>query len=141
MPQSHVPKTCPTCGRPVAEEDHCRFCDTSRTPPAPRKPLSSDHPGADYGVFLLAVPLIAVVGLVIVALAAHSIPGMVWIMALTAIITGGYAASEVFQSPAAWNSGSPLKPMFGWFGLVTVIWPVGYPFTCRSGVASCWETG
>ena len=84
-------------------------------------------PGADYGIFLLAIPLIAIVGLLIVALAAHSVPGFIWLLVLTALITAGFAAGEIFQSPSAWDSGSPLKPVFAWLGFVAILWPVGYP--------------
>ncbi len=88
-------------------------------------------PEADYGIFLLAIPLIFAVGLLIVALAAHSIPGLVWLLALTVLITAGFAAGEIYRSPSAWDSGSPLKPMFTWLGLVAVLWPVGYPAYMR----------
>lgn len=94
--------------------------------------LSSQMPGADYGVFLLAVPLIAVLGLLTVAFAAYSVAGMVWLLVLTVFITGVFAAGEVFQSPSAWQTGSPLKPMFTWLGLITVLWPFGYPAYLRS---------
>lgn len=94
--------------------------------------LSSQMPGADYGIFLLAVPVIAVLGLLTVALAAHSVTGMVWLLILTLLITGLFAAGEVFQSPSAWQTGSPLKPMFSWLGLVTLLWPFGYPAYLRA---------
>jgi hypothetical protein len=97
-----------------------------------RKLLSSEMPGADYGIFLLAIPLITAVGLLIVSLATHSIAGLIWLLALTALITAGFAAGEIFQSPRAWESGSPLKPMFVWLGVIALLWPVGYPAYLRA---------
>lgn len=104
---------------------------TDASKPTPRL-FSSQMPGADYGIFLLAIPVIAVLGLLTVALASHSVTGMVWLLILTMLTTGLFAASEVFQSPAAWQSGSPLKPMFSWLGLVAVLWPFGYPAYLRA---------
>ena len=120
-------KLCPACGKQTPEAARCVHCAAALNPSTPRKLLSSDMPGADYGVFLLAIPLIAIVGLLLTAFAAHSVSGFVWLLALTALITAGFAAGEVFQSPAAWSSGSPLKPMFRWLGFVALLWPVGYP--------------
>ena len=88
-------------------------------------------PEADYGIFLLAIPLIAAVGLLIVALVSHSLTGLSWLLALTAIVTAGFAAAEIFRSPSAWDSGSPLKPMFTWLGLLALLWPLGYPAYLR----------
>jgi hypothetical protein len=120
-------QTCPACGKHSPGLSHCAHCGTPLNSYASSKLLSSEMPGADYGIFLLAIPLISIVGLLIVALAAHSISGLVWLLVLTALVTSGFAAGEIFQSPIAWESGSPLKPMFSWLGLVAVLWPVGYP--------------
>ncbi|MGB9429048.1 MAG: hypothetical protein WCC11_04105 [Gammaproteobacteria bacterium] len=95
------------------------------------KLMSTEVSGADYGIYLLSVPVVASVCLLIVALAAHSIAGFIWVLVLTALITAGFAAGEIFQSPKAWESGSPLKPMFGWLGFVAVLWPLGYPAYLR----------
>lgn len=120
-------RDCPACGRTTPQASNCIHCGAILAVQASPKLLSSEMPGADYGIFLLAIPLIAIVGLLIVALASHSIPGLIWLLMLTALITAGFAAGEIFQSPTAWESGSPLKPMFTWLGLVAVLWPVGYP--------------
>lgn len=82
-------------------------------------------------MYLIAVPVIAVVGLLIVALAAHSWTGFVWLLILTALFTALLAAAEVFQAPAAWQNDSPMKPMAGWMGLVLFLWPLGYPAYLR----------
>ncbi|HVC37357.1 MAG TPA: hypothetical protein VNF46_03035 [Gammaproteobacteria bacterium] len=131
MAQTAVKQTCATCGKPTPQASHCVHCGAFLQQAGLRKLLSSEMPGADYGIFLLAIPLIAIVGLLIVALEAHSVPGLVWLLVLTALITAGFAAGEIFQSPSAWDSGSPLKPMFTWLGLVAVLWPVGYPAYLR----------
>ncbi len=127
MAHNSTTKICPACGKQTPEAACCVHCAVPLNPPAPRKLLSSDMPGADYGVFLLTIPLIAIVGLFITAFAAHSVSGFMWLLALTALITAGFAAGEIFQSPAAWSGGSPLKPMFSWLGFVALLWPVGYP--------------
>lgn len=97
----------------------------------PRRPGSADTPGADYGVFLLATPLIGVFGLLIAALTTHSFALLVWLSALTAFVTALLAAAEIFQAPLAWSSGSPLKPLFTWFAAVALIWPLAYPAYLR----------
>jgi len=127
-----VKQTCPTCGKSTPPASHCVHCGAFLNQSGSRKLLSSEMPEADYGIFLLAIPLIAVVGLLIMALATHSIPGLVWLLTLTALITAGFAAGEIFQSPSAWDSGSPLKAMFTWLGLVAALWPVGYPAYLRA---------
>ncbi|MGH8283575.1 MAG: hypothetical protein ACRESE_06980, partial [Gammaproteobacteria bacterium] len=93
--------------------------------PASRKLLSSEIPGTDYGIFLLAIPLVAIVALLIVALAFHSLPGFIWLLATTTVISACFVVSEIFQSHTAWESGSPVKLMLGWWGFVALLWPVG----------------
>ena len=121
---------CPACAQQTADAGYCVHCGAPLAPRS-RKLLSSEMPGADYGVFLLSAPIIAVVGLLIVALAAHSVSGFIWLLVLTALCTALLAAAEIFQAPAAWSSGSPLRPMFGWLGLVALLWPVGFPAYLR----------
>ena len=99
---------------------------------AERKLLSSETPGADYGIFLVATPVLAVIALLAVALAAHSIPGLILVLVIMALVCAAFTAAEIFQSPVAWESGSPLKAMFGWLGLVAVLWPAGYPAYLRN---------
>jgi len=104
-----------------------------------RKLLSSETPGADYGIFLVATPILAAIVLLAVALAAHSIPGLILVLIIMALVCAAFTAAEIFQSPAAWDSGSPLKSMFGWLALVAVVWPAGYPAYLRA--RRCWHLG
>src|SRR3984885_4190628 len=103
--------------------------------PAPPKPsrhlLSSGMPGADYGVFLLATPLIGAIGLVITAFASYSVAGFVWILFLTALLTAIMAMLEIVQAPAAWSGEPPLKRILRWGAAVTFLWPVSYPLYWR----------
>ncbi|MDE2234290.1 MAG: hypothetical protein KGL13_06965 [Gammaproteobacteria bacterium] len=124
--------TCPACGKSTPAARHCRHCGALMQQRIQHKLLSSDMPDADYGVFLLAIPLIAVFGMLVLALAKHSVPGMVWLLALTIVITASLAAAEIFQSPSAWDTGNPLKPMVTWLCLVTVFWPIGFPAYMRA---------
>ena len=94
--------------------------------------MSSGMPGADYGVFLLAAPLIGVAALVITAFASHSLGGYLWLLALTAFVTALLAVMEILQAPAAWESGSPLKLMGRWACLLLFLWPAGYPLYLRA---------
>ncbi len=131
MVQTAVKLTCPACGKSTPVSSHCVHCSAFIGQSGSHRVLSSGMPEADYGIFMLVIPLIAVVGLLVVALATHSIPGMLWLLALTVVITAGLAAGEIFQAPSAWDAGSPLKPMFTWLGLVAVLWPAGYPAYMR----------
>ncbi len=94
--------------------------------------MSSAMPGADYGVFLVAAPIIAGIGLIITAFASYSLTAFVWLLVLTALVTALMAAMEIFQAPAAWESGSPLKLMGRWCAAVALAWPVGYPLYLRA---------
>jgi hypothetical protein len=132
MPQTTATMTCPTCGKLTSEAPRCAHCGAHMKQGGSHTLLSSTMPQADYGIFLLAIPLIAIVGLLIASLATHSIPGLIWLLVLTALFTAGFAAAEVFQSPGAWDSGSPLKSMFTWLCLVTLLWPIGYPAYLRA---------
>ncbi|MGH8306790.1 MAG: hypothetical protein ACRER0_00800 [Gammaproteobacteria bacterium] len=99
--------------------------------PASRRLLSSELPGTDYGIFLLAIPLVGAVALPIVALAFHSLLGFFWLLAATTVVSACFAGSEIFQSHTAWKSGSPVKLLLGWWGFVALLWPVGYPAYLR----------
>jgi hypothetical protein len=97
-----------------------------------RRLLSSGMPGADYGVFLMAMPVIGGIGILITAFASYSVAGFVWLLLLTAFVTALMAALEILQAPAAWESGSPLRSMFRWFAAVLLLWPAGYPLYLRA---------
>ena len=94
---------------------------------APRKLLSSETPGADYGIYLLAIPILAAVAVLAVALATHSVPALILVLIILALVCALFSAAEIFQSPTTWESGSPLPAMFGWLAFVAILWPVGYP--------------
>lgn len=100
------------------------------TKPA-RRLLSSAMPGADYGVFLMAAPLIGAAALLTTALATHSLAGFVWLLLLTSVVTAIMAVLEVVQAPAAWEAESPLRDVLRWSGLIALLWPVGYPLYLR----------
>lgn len=132
MSASPDTQLCPHCGRQTPAVRRCVHCGGALARPAPAGLMSSTMPGADYGVYLIALPVIAVVGLLIVALAAHSLAGWGWLLALTALLSGLLVAAEIFQAPAAWTSGSALKPLTVWSGAVLLLWPVGYPLYLRA---------
>lgn len=125
------PTTCARCGARIPTGGRCLQCGAALGAPAERRPLSSDTPGADYGIFLLATPVLTAVALLAVALATHSTGGLILVLVLMVLVCGAFAASEIFQSPAAWDSGSPLKAMFAWLGFVALLWPAGYPAYLR----------
>ena len=89
-------------------------------------------PGADYGVFLLAAPLIGIAALLITALTTHSLAGFFWVLLLFVFITALLAVLEIFQAPAAWGSGSPLPLIGRWAAAILLLWPAGYPLYLRA---------
>ncbi len=105
--------------------------ETPASAKASRRLLSSAMPGADYGVFLMAAPLIGAAALLTTALATHSLAGFVWLLFLTTVVTALMAVLEVVQAPAAWETESPLKDVLRWSGLIALLWPVGYPLYLR----------
>src|SRR5215472_2595738 len=95
--------------------------------PAPpkhgRRLLSSGMPGADHGVFLVAVPVMGAIGVLITAFASYSLTGFVWLVILTTLITAIMAMLEIVQAPAAWSGEPPLKRILGWGAALTLLWP------------------
>ncbi len=102
------------------------------SPKAPRRLLSSGMPGADYGVFLVAVPVIGGIALLITAFASYSLTAFVWLLVLTAFVSALMAVLEILQAPAAWEGGTPLKSMARWFAALLLLWPAAYPLYLRS---------
>src|SRR5215469_12737004 len=103
----------------------------SPAPKTPRRLLSSGMPAADYGVFLVAVPVVGGIGILITAFASYSLAAFVWLLLLTTFVTALMAAMEIFQAPAAWEGGSPLRSMARWFAAVLLLWPAAYPLYLR----------
>ena len=126
------PTTCPHCGARTSAGTSCVRCGAALAGPAMRKPLASETPGTDYGTFLLATPVLAAIALLAVALATHSVGGLILVLVLMVLVCAAFAASEIFQSPAAWESGSPLKIMSAWLALVALLWPAGFPAYLRT---------
>ena len=94
--------------------------------------MASQAHGIDYGIFLLGVPIAAALSLLVVAVVTHSIFYMVLVVVLAMLTSGIFAALEVFNAPLTWKTDNPGKSVFRWFGLVTVLWPYGYPLYLRA---------
>lgn len=105
--------------------------DTPVKPKRSRRLLSSGMPGADYGVFLLATPLMGAIGVLITAFASYSLTGFIWIVVLTALITAIMAMLEIVQAPAAWEGEPPLQRILRWGAAVALLWPAAYPLYLR----------
>jgi hypothetical protein len=96
-----------------------------------RRSLSSGMPGADYGVFLMAVPIMGAIGVLITAFASYSLTGFIWLVALTTFSSAVMAMLEIVQAPVAWAGEPPLKRILRWGALVMLLWPVGFPLYQR----------
>jgi hypothetical protein len=105
--------------------------DQPASPKHGRRLLSSGMPGADHGVFLVAVPVMGAIGVLITAFASYSLTGFVWLVVLTTLITAIMAMLEVVQAPAAWSGEPPLKRILGWGAALTLLWPAAYPLYWR----------
>ncbi len=106
--------------------------DSPASPKFSRRLLSSGMPGADYGVFLMAVPVIGAIGILITAFASYSLTAFVWLLVLTAFVTALMAIMEIFQAPAAWEGGTPpAREMIRQFVTIMLLWPVAYPLYLR----------
>ena len=122
MSQTTSQEICPNCGQAMAAAGPCPHCGARVT--VKHKPLmSSGMPGADYGVFLLAAPLIAAAGLLILALTEHSLAGFLWLLAVTAAVSALLAALEIFQAPAAWADGNAAPHIRNWCAAIAFLWP------------------
>jgi hypothetical protein len=89
-------------------------------------------PGADYGIFLMATPIIGAIGILITAFASYSLGGFIWIVALTFVVTAIMAMLEIVQAPAAWEHEPPLKRVLRWGAWVALLWPAGFPLYLRA---------
>ncbi|HEY3644219.1 MAG TPA: hypothetical protein VGM16_02675 [Gammaproteobacteria bacterium] len=96
-----------------------------------RRLLSSTMPGTDYGVFLMAVPIMGAIGVLITAFASYSLAGFIWLVILTTFCTAVMAMLEIVQAPAAWSSEPPLKRVLRWGALMLLAWPVAFPLYQR----------
>ena len=96
-----------------------------------RRLLSSTMPGADYGVFLMAVPIMGAIGVLITAFASYSLAGFIWLVVLTTFISAVMAMLEIVQAPAAWSGEPPSRRILRWGAMMLLIWPVAYPLYQR----------
>src|SRR5580765_315358 len=105
--------------------------DQPITPKRSRRLLSSGMPGADYGVFLMAVPVMGSIGVLITAFASYSLTGFVWLVLLTTFASAVMAMLEIVQAPAAWSAEPPAKRILRWGALMLLAWPVAFPLYQR----------
>ena len=105
--------------------------DQPINPKRSRRLLSSGMPGADYGVFLMAVPVMGAIGVLITAFASYSLTGFVWLVLLTTFASAVMAMLEIVQAPAAWSADPPLKRILRWGALLLLVWPVAFPLYQR----------
>src|SRR5579885_1992551 len=96
-----------------------------------RRLLSSGMPGADYGVFLMAVPVMGAIGVLITAFASYSLTGFIWLVLLTTFASAVMAMLEIVQAPAAWSGEPPAKRILRWGALMFLVWPLAFPLYQR----------
>lgn len=124
---------CPHCGQLTAAGSVCAHCGAAlRAVTASRRPQPSDAATSDFGIYLLATPVVAALVALMVALATHSATGVIVVLVVMAAASAGFAFTEYFRAPTVWDAGDPTKSLFGWLGFVLVLWPVGFPAYLRA---------
>lgn len=118
---------CPKCGKGTAAGAQCEHCGTALGTNKPRLLRPSDAPTADFGIYLLAIPIIAAIAALAVALAQHSVTGIIVVLVIMAVVSAGFATVELFRAPTLLDVKEPTKTIFGWLGFILILWPAGFP--------------
>lgn len=120
--------TCPSCGRRSARGALCTHCGAALGgAQALRFPQASDAPTSDFGIYMLATPVVAAIIALMMALGTHSVTSIILVLVAMAIVSATFAFIEYFRAPTVWDAGDPTKSLFGWLGFVLVLWPAGFP--------------
>ncbi|MGH8279828.1 MAG: hypothetical protein ACRETQ_09745 [Gammaproteobacteria bacterium] len=132
-PVNPATSLCPNCGKPTAPGGRCVHCGAALGIGKARQHLRpSDAPSSDFGIYLLATPVVAAIVALMVALATHSVAGVIAVLVVMAVVTAGFAATEYFRAPGTWDRDDAGKATLGWLGFVLVLWPAGFPvYLCK----------
>lgn len=124
-------KACPYCGEEIlAVAKKCKHCQSDLTQP-PGSVAAVKTPGADYGIFLLAAPVVSTLlmwfwvgnmNLLQNPLQALSIIGL-----STVVITALIAAMEAGQVGMVSNKKQGTYSPVAWFFIILLLWIIGYP--------------
>lgn len=124
-------KRCPFCGEEIlAVAKKCKHCASDLT-----ESSSSEEeikkPAADYGMFLLAIPVIAtlLIWFYVSGMALIQSPGdtMVLIMLATIAGTAIVAAMEASKVGAKSDRKKGTYSPTAWFFIISLLWIIGYP--------------
>lgn len=118
---------CPKCGKSTAAGARCVHCGTALGTNKSRLLRPSDAPTADFGIYLLAIPIIAAIAALAVALALHSVTGIIVVLVIMAIVSAGFATTELLRAPTLLDAKEPAKTILGWLGFILILWPAGFP--------------
>ena len=128
---SKATKQCPYCGEEIlAVAKKCKHCqsDLSGRGGSAR---ARAKPGADYGIFLLALPVIAIMLMWfwVGNLNLLQNPGQIlsFIGVATVALTALIAALEASQVGMTSNRESGTYSPVAWFFIILLLWVVGYP--------------
>lgn len=124
-------KRCPFCGEEIlAIAKKCKHCGSNLEEASATEPLVS-KPAADYGMFLLAIPVIATVLIWFWVSSMNLLqsPGstMDLIMIATILGTAIVAAMEASKVGMKSDKNKGTYSPTAWFFIITFLWIVGYP--------------
>jgi hypothetical protein len=124
-------KQCPFCGEEILSvAKKCKHCGTDIQVPAADVSATA-APGADYGIALLAIPVVATV-LVWFWVSGMNLlqsPGstLALIGLVTVLATAAIAAKEAAKAGMKKDKSKGTHTPVTWFFLIVCIWIVGYP--------------
>lgn len=125
-------KRCPFCGEEIlAIANKCKHCGSNLEEGASSVPAAIPRQAADYGMFLLAIPVIATlliwfwVSSMNLLQSPSSTMDMIMLATIlgTAIVAAMEASSAGMKSDSDKGTYSPTA----WFFIITFLWVVGYP--------------
>lgn len=119
---------CPDCGSELQPEtNECVRCDSNQGGEAPNK----SAPPADYGIVLMAIPLVATlliwfwVGSMALIQGPSSTLGL--ILVANILGTAGVATLEASKAGMTANRQQKTYSPTAWFFIIVLLWIVGYP--------------
>lgn len=125
-------KACPFCGEEImAVAIKCKHCGSDLEKTTSKSTAPTAKPNADYGMILLAIPLIAslLIWFWVSGLNLFQSPGskMALIMVATVVGTAIVAALEASKLGAVSDRNKGTYSPTAWFFIIALLWIIGYP--------------
>ena len=128
---NHRPtKSCPYCGEEIlAVAKKCKHCQSDLTQ-SPSSTTAAKAPAADYGVLLLAIPVISILLMWFWVVNMNLLQNPLQVLSIiglsTIVITALIAAMEAGQVGMVSNKKQGTYSPIAWFFIILLLWIIGY---------------